>query len=407
MNEYLGSPSLGLSMIAAMTPDDIVTEFRDDRLSPADVPTDADLVAFSFFTPAATRAIELAKYFRAQGKKTVAGGIFTTMMPDEVAPHFDSLVIGEGETVWHQIIADFRAGTMKPRYKHQGEPQCLDGLPVPKYDLYLQKEKKGVFEPDDYPVQISRGCPMNCIACVLPTSMTTKMRDFPIEHVVNQLKKLDAHGKRACLTEDTSWFPGHATKRLKELFNAIVNQGAPANISYIGISMPMILTTSTATFDLAKRAGVNMFYLVGGFDPVTKGAFTGTNPKALQQAKDAIKKSFDVGIEPYTSFLLGNEDDDLGTVDRMLEFCQVAGVRKAEFAIFTPYPGTPSWHKMVAEDRIIDRNWSHYNDANAVFRPAHMTPDQLTEGYLRLWREFYSDKGHFKDKCQADRTIQF
>jgi radical SAM superfamily enzyme YgiQ (UPF0313 family) len=305
------------------------------------------------------------------------------------------------------VLADFKSGNLKPRYQNQGEPQCLDPLPLPKYDLYLQKEAKGVFEPDDYPVQISRGCPMNCIACVLPTSMTTKMRDFPMQHVIGQLKKLAAHGKRACLTEDTSWFPGHATRRLKELFTAIVNQGAPANISYIGISMPMILTTSTATFQLAKAAGVNMFYLVGGFDPVTKGAFTGKNPKALQQATDAIKKSHDVGIEPYTSFLLGNEDDDLGTVDRMLEFCHAADVRKAEFAIFTPYPGTPSWHRMVKEDRIIDRNWSHYNDANAVFLPAHMSPDQLTQGYLRLWREFYSDKGHFMDKCQADRTIQF
>jgi hypothetical protein len=68
----------------------------------------------------------------------------------------------------------------------------------------LQKEAKGVFEPDDYPVQISRGCPMNCIACVLPVSMTTKMRDFPMQQVVGQLTKLAAHGKRACLTEDTS-----------------------------------------------------------------------------------------------------------------------------------------------------------------------------------------------------------
>jgi radical SAM superfamily enzyme YgiQ (UPF0313 family) len=407
MNEYLGSPSLGLTMIAAMTPDDIVTEFRDDRLSPADVPTDADLVAFSFFTPAATRAIELAAYFRAQGKKTVAGGIFTTMMPDEVAPHFDALVIGEGERLWPQVLADFRKGQLQPRYQNTGAPQSLEDLPLPDYDLYLRKEAKGVFEPDDYPVQLSRGCPMKCTACVLPVSMTSTMRDFPLEHVVGQLKKLDAHGKRACLTEDTSWFPGHATKRLKALFTAIVEQGAPANISYIGISMPMILTTTRATFELARRAGVKMFYLVGGFDPVTRGAFTGKNPRALQQAKDAIAKSFDVGIEPYTSFLLGNEDDDLGTVDRMLEFCQVAKVRKAEFAIFTPYPGTPSWHKLVAEDRIIDRTWSHYNDANTVFRPAQMTPDQLTQGYLRLWREFYADKAHFLGESQAERTIQF
>ncbi len=407
MNEYLGSPSLGLAMIAAMTPAHIVTEFRDDRLSPADVPTDADLVAFSFFTPAASRAIELAAYFRAQGKRTVAGGIFTTMMPDEVAPHFDALVIGEGERVWPQVLADAAAGRLQPRYEPSGAPQPLGDLPLPRYDLYLQHEAKGVFEPDDYPVQISRGCPMTCTACVLPTSMTRTMRDFSLEHVVGQLTALHAHGKRACLTEDTSWFPGHATRQLKALFTAIVEQGAPANISYIGISMPMILTTTRATFELARRAGVTMFYLVGGFDPITKGAFTGKNPKALQQARDAIAKSLDVGIEPYTSFLLGNDDDDVGTVDRVLEFCATAGVRKAEFAIFTPYPGTPSWHRLLAEDRIIDRTWSHYNDANAVFRPAQMTPDELTQGYLRLWREFYADKRHFLQSNQAERTIQF
>ena len=248
---------------------------------------------------------------------------------------------------------------------------------------------------------------MSCQACVLPTSMTRKMRDFPMTHVVGQLEQLAKQGKRACLTEDTSWFPGHATKRIKELFELIVAKGAPATISYIGISMPMILTTSRATFELAKRAGVNMFYLVGGFDPVTRGAFTGKNPKARQQAVDAIKKSLDLGIEPYTSFLLGNDEDDLGTVDRMLEFCEQAGVRKAEFAIFTPYPGTPAWHRLVKEDRIIDRTWARYNDANTVFRPAQMTPDQLTEGYLRLWREFYANKLHFLNVSQAERTIQF
>jgi radical SAM superfamily enzyme YgiQ (UPF0313 family) len=406
MNEYLGSPSLGLTMIAAMTPDDVVTEFRDDRLSPADVPTDADLVAFSFFTPAATRAIELAAYFRAQGKTTVCGGIFPTMMPEVVAPHFDAVVVGEGERVWGRVLADFRAGQLLPRYQAT-EVQCLDDLPLPRYQLYLDQERRGVFEPDDYPVQISRGCPMSCQACVLPTSMTRTFRDFPLEHVVGQLKLLAAHGKRACLTEDTSWFPGHATRQLKALFQAIVTQGAPANISYIGISMPMILTTTAATLALARQAGVTMFYLVGGFDPVTRGAFTGTNPRALQQAKDAITKSLDLGIEPYTSFLLGNDEDDLGTVDRMLDFCRVAGVRKAEFAIFTPYPGTPSWDRLVKEERILDRTWSHYNDANAVFQPAQMTPDQLTAGYLRLWREFYSDKGHFQVAGQAERTIQF
>ncbi len=404
MNEYLGSPSLGIAMMAAVTPDDIVLEFRDDRLSPADVPTDADVVAFSFFTAAASRGLELGDYFRAQGKKTIAGGIFPTMMPDECASHFDSVVIGEGEPVWAQVIADVRKGQLQPRYKAT-EIQSLAALPLPRVDLYIDKEA-GSFHPDDYPVQLSRGCPLNCQACALPTSMTTSMRDFHLDHVVGQLEQLAKEGKRACLTEDTSWFPGSAAKKLKALFERIVARGAPATISYIGISMPMILATGKPMLDLAKKAGVDMFYLVGGFDPVTKQAFTGKDPKALSRAYEAIAKSLDAGIEPYTSFLLGNEDDDEGTVDRMLEFAAKSGITKAEFAIFTPYPGTPAWFRLLKEDRILDRTWSHYNDANCVFQPKNMTVEQVTQGYLRLWREFYAGK-NFQDRCVAERTIQF
>ena len=404
MNEYLGSPSLGLAMMAAVTPDDWQLEFRDDRLSPADVPTDADLVAFSFFTPAATRALELAKYFRESGKRTVAGGIFPTMMTELCEAHFDAVVVGEGEPVWHQVLADAKKGVLQKRYKASAA-QSIDHLPQPRMDLYLAKEA-GTFKPDDYPVQLSRGCPLNCQACVLPTSMTTHLRHFSIAHVVEQLQVLAKSGKRACLTEDTSWFPGANAKQLTTLFQAIVDHGAPATISYIGISMPMILASSTATLSLAKKAGVDMFYLVGGFDPITKGAFTGNNAKALERAYLAIKKSHDVGIEPYTSFLLGNEDDDEGTVDRMLEFAAKSEITKAEFAIFTPYPGTPAWTRLASEGRIIDHRWSKYNDANCVFQPAKMTPDQLTQGYLRLWRDFYKNKnlGHL---TVAERTIQF
>jgi radical SAM superfamily enzyme YgiQ (UPF0313 family) len=171
--------------------------------------------------------------------------------------------------------------------------------------------------------------------------------------------------------------------------------------------MPMILAAPSSFLKLAKEAGVDMFYLVGGFDPVTMHAFSGENPRAYQRAVDAIRKSWDHGIEPYTSFLLGNEDDDEGTVDRMLSFATESGIKKAEFAIFTPYPGTPSWHKLVAEDRILTRDWSRYNDANVVFRPKRMTPEALHRGYLRLWREFYATRPEVRERSEYERTIQF
>ena len=405
MNEYLGSPSLGIAALAAVTPPHWEVEFRDDRLAPADAPTDADLIALSFFTPAACRAFELARCFRAQGKKLVAGGIFPTVMTDEVAPHFDAVVVGEGETSWPRLLADFEKGELKPRYSCMEEID-LSTLPLPRLSLYLDKEGPG-FRPDDYPVQLSRGCPLACHACVLPVSMTRRLRDFPLEHVLGQLDQLGRAGKLACLTEDTSWFPGHGSRRLGALFDLLAERQGGARISYVGISMPMILIAQKTLLSRARAAGISMFYLVGGFDPITMRAFTGEDPVALGRARDAIAKCFDAGIEPYTSFLLGLDDDDEGTVDRILEFASRAKIRKAEFAIFTPYPGTPSWRRLLEEGRILHRDWSRYNDANVVFRPARLTADQLRAGYLRLWRDFYAARPQLAGLSTVQRTIQF
>lgn len=405
MNEYLGSPSLGIAAVAAATPKHITVEHRDDRLEPADGPTDADIVALSFFTPAAMRGMELADKFKAMGKTVIAGGIFPTMMPDEVQPHVDSVVVGEGEGVWPQVLDDYRRGQLKPRYV--AEPMDVDQVPVARTELYFAAERKGVFEPDDYPLQISRGCSLKCDACALPTSMGKYLRALPLDHILAQLDKFAAAGRRACLTEDTSWLPGPGKRRLIELVDALASRGREANISYIGISMPMINATSVAFFEKVHAIGVRMFYLVGGFDPITTRAFTGKDPRALQKAMDAIKKSYDVGIEPYTSFLIGNDGDDEGTVDRMLAFAAASGIRKAEFAVATPYPGTPAWDRVVSQGRLLHRDWSRYNDANVVFRPAQMSVEALERAYIDLWKGFYAARGAMTDLRESERTIQF
>src|SRR5439155_8146717 len=53
----------------------------------------------------------------------------------------------------------------------------------------------------------------------------------------------------------------------------------------------------------------------------------------------------------------------------------------ATFHILTPYPGTPLFRQLEGEGRILHRDWDRYDTAHVVFRPRHITPEQLTEGY--------------------------
>jgi radical SAM superfamily enzyme YgiQ (UPF0313 family) len=409
-NEYIGPPSLGIASVAAATPSGIEVAFVDDRIHPiTERLPEADLYALSFFTPAATRALYLGDWLRAQGKRVVMGGIFPTLMPEETAPHCDALVVGEGEPVWPGLLADAQAGVLKPRYQ-AAAPADLEDLPPPRVELYLDAETPS-FSPDDYPLQTSRGCPFSCQACAVPLSMGRKLRFFPPATVWATLETFAARGKMCSLTEDTSFmFVSGARRRFRTLLRELAQrreQGNPARLSYIGTSMPLLLNVEQEVLDEVRRAGIGRFYLVCGFDPVTQQAFGKGDPAALAKAEECIRRCRDAGVEPYTSLLAGNDEDDPGVFDRILQFAARTRLALAEFVVATPYPGTPFWRQLVGQDRILDRTWKHYNDANVVFRPAQMSPEQLLEGYLRMWREFYRDKQDLAQADPARKTIQF
>jgi radical SAM superfamily enzyme YgiQ (UPF0313 family) len=407
-DEYLGPPSLGIANMAAVTPEDVEILFVDDRLREKDDPwPEAGLVAMSTFTPAATRAFELADQLRSRGSKVVLGGIFPTLMPAEALAHADAVVLGEGDSVWPTVVRDAQAGRLQSIYDGRGGAS-LDDLPPPRLDLYHAQESDR-FRPDDYPFQTHRGCPLHCEACAIPEVSGPKIRFFDEAYLQKTADFFIEHSKLASLTEDTSFlFVSGARRRFRQFLKFLREyRGGSFRASYIGISMPLVQSLEDEFLADVKSAGIDRFYLVGGFDPITRAAFGTGDEKATAKAEIVIQRCHDHGIEPYTSFLVGNEDDDHGVFDRMLAFCDKTRIEKAEFAIFTPYPGTPSWKKLLSEDRILDRTWKRYNDANVVFQPKSMSPEQLLDGYLRLWREFYSTRQYIGGLEHNRRTIQF
>lgn len=408
-DEYLGGAGLGIASIAAVTPPHHELSFHDDRVTPFPVDdAQAELFAFSFFTPAATRAFELSDALRARGHRTVCGGIFPSMMPHEAARHFDAVVAGEGEGAWLELLRDVEAGQLKPTYRADA-PWDVQRLPPPRLSLYVENESP-TLRPDDYPLQLSRGCPLACDACVLPGTLGRSLRVIPRETARAALANLARFGKRAALTEDTSFFFFSGARRhFREFLADLRDDPRPGHdkVSYVGISVPMLLSLDPSLLEEMVASGIDRFYLVGGFDPITRGAFGSGEPSAWAKAVHAIERCHDAGIEPYVSFLVGNDSDDEGVFDRMLEFCARTRLDKCEFAIFTPYPGTPSWFRLQQEGRITSTTWKRYNDANVVFRPKQFTAERLEGGYLELWREFYRDRGELATRAHHARTIQF
>jgi hypothetical protein len=45
---------------------------------------------------------------------------------------------------------------------------------------------------------------------------------------------------------------------------------------------------------------------------------------------------------------------------------------------------------MEAQGRLLHREWSFYDTAHAVFRPKHMTPEELEQGYSWIYQRLFS-----------------
>ncbi len=104
-------PSLGLLTLAGMTPGTHRCEYHEvhDLHQLAALPMEFDLVAISSLSAQIGEAYDLADRYRALNVPVVMGGLHVTAVPDEAARHADAVVIGEGESVWLDLLDDAQA----------------------------------------------------------------------------------------------------------------------------------------------------------------------------------------------------------------------------------------------------------------------------------------------------------
>jgi 3-oxoacyl-[acyl-carrier-protein] synthase II len=379
LGDYTTPPSLGIPLLAALTPPEFEVELLDDNSGQPihyDAPT--DLVAINCFTPQASRAFEIADNFRARGRKVIMGGLFPSFMADECLKHADSVNIGEGEPTWPQILADLKAGALKPRYVG-GCSTDPANIPAARREIFYQNDH---YDWDEDLVQVMRGCLYNCPMCPLPAQMGSRIRFRPIERVVEEIRSLKH--ENVYLADDMLFFPH---RRVHEYSRALFQALEPLGKKYF-VNSTMGLKADTDFIGLAARAGVRNFYCTLNVEPVSIKALQG-GARERQILIDLVKATEDRGIRFFASVAIGRDWDDTGMVDRMLDLLTAADIHTAEFFIFTPFPGSPHWDRMVRQGRILDFNWSHYNGANVVARPQKMTPEQLREQFIRAWREFF------------------
>jgi radical SAM superfamily enzyme YgiQ (UPF0313 family) len=374
-------PALGIPILVNLLPPDVSWRVIDQNIEPVDFDDDADIIAISYFTPQAGFAYDIGDEFLRRNKCVIAGGMHPSTMPEEAALHCTSQCVGEADTVWPQILEDFKNNRLHKTYK-------AETVPSPEQ---IASAKPGIFDVEDkYDwhaslVSITRGCPFGCEWCNIPLYQDTKIRLRPIESVVAEIEQL--RGKEFYITDDTVMLNRpRITRYMLDLCERI----RPFNVRMF-LSCSPAMYNDPSFLDALAAAGAASMYTVFASDPVSQ-RFYRRDPGVWQRTIDLVKQLEDRGIRFFGSFGVGFDTMGEDQFDTILLFCEQAHVKTAEFFIATPFPGTPFWKRIGTENRfLLPRDWKKYNCANIVFRPKLISTEKLRDGFIMLWKDFFKN----------------
>src|SRR5215469_10035295 len=95
--KYSLFPPLGLATLAAYLASDDHAVIVDEHVEPLTLNDSPDLVVIQVYITNAYRAYKIADHYRSNGSFVCLGGLHVTALPDEAAPHADTIFLGPGD----------------------------------------------------------------------------------------------------------------------------------------------------------------------------------------------------------------------------------------------------------------------------------------------------------------------
>ncbi len=379
-------PSLGLLTLAGLTPKKFEIEYHEiaDLRKLPELPGHFDLVAISTFTAQLKEAYTVADFYREQGVPVVMGGITVSSLFEEAREHCTSVVVGEGESLWPEVLRDFENRRLRPFYTQSPPGQFdLRDAPMPRFDL---------LDPEKYnrlTVQTSRGCPHRCAFCASSILLTPRYKLKPVEKVISEIREIKKIWPRPFIefADDNSFVA-------REHYKVLLRKLAAERVRWF-TEADLRVAEDDDLLGLMRDSGCQQVLI--GLESPRRASLDGielkNNWKARQQDdyRAAIAKIQSHGVTVNGCFILGLDGDTPEVFDQVFNFVRDSGLYEVQVTFLTAFPGTPLYAQLKRQHRIIhDRAWELCTLFDINFRPRNLSVEELQDGFLRLVKRLYS-----------------
>jgi hypothetical protein len=182
----------------------------------------------------------------------------------------------------------------------------------------------------------------------------------------------------APLSESYVW----GRTELARLELAVLRGARPCLPFAAAIAADALLSTLDI-LDLLQASGCNE--LVIDFD--TLGAPADSRARVLAGLVGQLRQR---GFVVHGIFTIGQDHDDVGCFERLVEWVEEHGLVSAELRLWTPDPGSALMRELAREDRILHRSLERWDGAHVVVAPKQMSAQTLYRGWVWAQRRLGS-----------------
>lgn len=293
---------------------------------------------------------------------TVVGGHHATIMPQDFnVPSIDAVVIGEGVSIFRDIVEHKEKGLDLGGIEgaarvengpvvigQNGRDTDLDGLPFPRRDL-TAPYRQSYFSEWMGPlasIRTSKGCPNRCRFCALWKLTGGRYFTRRPERIIDELMTIEE--KYVYFCDDESLLD---KKRMETLADLIEKAGIKKR--YFLYARTDTIARHPGLIERWKKIGLERVFVGFEFyrDHDLKMINKGTTPETNARALDILN---DLKLDIWPMFIVRPEFDRRDFED-LRKHCFSLGFDFIGFSVLTPLPGTDLYEE--TRDKLISTNY--------------------------------------------------